>query len=130
MSRYTDRPVSVAVGLPLHNVRGVWREQVLLTATGTQHTIQTTDVPSGEVWVATSITAYDATSAPSSIICSVYDGSLYYAISTVNSPGVNEGPDWSGFIVLDDGERITATFIGVTVGDTLALMVVGYKLET
>jgi len=91
--------------------------------------LQCTQVPAGEIWVVTSITATDRTRmiARIDLVADVAGGERRLANKVV--PAAYELVAWSGMLVLKEDDRVWFDFQGCTAGDDLRCYAVGYKMK-
>jgi len=88
-----------------------------------------TIVPTGEVWVACSLTAYDANNNPTAITLGLFDNVGSYDLTRRAGPGVNVTIEWNGLAVASAGGKFYAYITGCVAGDDIYLDIVGYKMK-
>lgn len=85
-------------------------------------------VPSGEVWVVTSVTAINTVTVCSMIYLYHYDDATWCGFRRQATPTILEGVEWAGHLYLTPGDKILAQFGACVLHDVLALDVLGYKM--
>ena len=108
----------------------VIRETVGTTtaAADTNH-LDGSEVPAGEVWVITSISAVNQTTAITRIVARTYEAPDYYDITSLESPAIFEYLNWSGFIPVGAGDRVRVSFYDCVLNDDIYMTVRGYKMK-
>lgn len=134
----------VATDAQMHgHIGGAWQKQPLVwgysdavaervvntNADAGINTLDTTAVPSGEVHYITSVFATDATSAITVTLLSLRRSSVNYNFRRVASPGAGDSVENANPVILKEGDVIRATFQGCTAGDSISLMVSGYRMD-
>lgn len=89
-------------------------------ATGATHNVESSAVPTGELWVVEMITGRDQTSAPNRIQLGMYNSQLYPVLIDT-APTANNWTVWTGAVLLEEGDKLRANFQGCSINDTLAL---------
>lgn len=85
-------------------------------------------VPAGEVWRVESALAYNKTSICSDIEVNVQLSGTDMELNRQATPAVNERVSWHGMLTLKEGDYVTFTWNGCTVGDDLECQIRGYKM--
>lgn len=79
--------------------------------------------------VITSISAFDVTSAVTSVAVGLFVGGLLYRNGYMDTPAINESAIFTGRLVLPAGQRVGAIFAGCVAGDTIYLDATGYYMS-
>jgi len=109
---------------------GVYHERIVeLNASAGSNALNGSVVPAGEVWVVTTVMAYNADTNPSEIYIGINDGVTNHLLNRVLSPGVDVPVQWSGQAYLETGDKIKAYFGGCALNDDLYAFFNGYKME-
>jgi hypothetical protein len=86
-------------------------------------------VPSGEVWVVTSVVGVNATTAACNIVIApVIDSAERWVKHTVYA-AVTRYVDWHGYLVLAAGDYLRLAFAACIAGDSIAAHACGYKMS-
>ncbi|MBU1067167.1 hypothetical protein KKE60_05240 [Patescibacteria group bacterium] len=113
----------------LFSFKGVLAIRVTAVISGANGFIATPAVPVGEVWVVTTITAQDSTSATTNMEFRIdHDGTLIMIHAEWQAFVAWQGAVWSGHTYLDPGDYVRADFAGGLVGDNCLLYVTGYRM--
>jgi len=87
-------------------------------------------VPAGEVWVVTSVVAWDNDNIITDITGFTYGDAVWIALGQKQSfTAAQEYWEWRGSIVVPAGGHIRVRFRGCTVGDDLFVDICGYKMR-
>lgn len=86
-------------------------------------------VPAGEVWVVTSIIAYNTTSANSFLSIIIYNGVTNYNLTRKKDAVANVVEQWIGNVYLEEDDRVRIAFDGCTLNDDLYAFILGYKMK-
>ncbi len=92
------------------------------------NTLNAPVIGAGDFVVITSISAYDITSAVTSVAVGLFVGGLLYRNGYVDTPAINESAIFTGRLVLPPGHRVGAQFEGCVAGDTIYLSATGYHM--
>ena len=86
-------------------------------------------VPAGEIWVVTTVSAGDSSSATTQHrFFNRHDGTdarFYTRVATIPAA---EHSTWGGLTTLDEGDIVRAYFIGGLAGDTVRVELTGYRM--
>lgn len=108
----------------------VYHEQVKdLNATVTSDALTGSAVDPGEIWVVTSVVAYDKNTNITEVHASVSDGATWWPFAQRFPTAAGEYLVWSGMLVLEEGDYIDAGFGGTVAGDDIYLNINGYKMK-
>ena len=88
-----------------------------------------TEVPAGEVWVVTSMCAYDGTNNPGQIAVGMYNGSSYLNVNMAVGVVANQAVVFNGLMVMKAGDKAQAFYGSCTAGDGLTFAITGYKMK-
>ncbi len=86
-------------------------------------------IGAGDFVVITSISAYDITSAVTSVSVGLFVGGLLYPNGYMDTPAINEPAIFTGRLALPAGHRVGAQFEGCVAGDTIYLSGTGYHMD-
>lgn len=103
--------------------------EVDLTASAGINTFDFTVVPSGELWVVTSIVAANITKAADYIAVSLYDDPLYHIVISSRFYAVTQHVNWVGNLYIPEGWNIRVIFYDSDLNDDILCDVLGYKLS-
>jgi len=113
----------------LFGYRGTVSENVANTnASAGANTLNSSTVPSGELWIIQGISGINVNTACSRIVLFVCRSNLDCPILDQVSCTANVWVIWTGDIVLKAGDYLKAYFLGCTAGDDLYLRALGYKV--
>jgi hypothetical protein len=100
----------------------------LSAAAGTNY-LSSTAVPAGEIWVITTASMLNATTAftQATIIVSISGNNQYFQSKA--SPIQNEKVIWNGQAILKEGDTVVGAFDGCTLNDDLYLQFAGYRVD-
>lgn len=115
-------------------IGGAWQKQPLLlgysgdktqnatasASTGT-NTLNGDSVPAGEIWIVQAISANEATNAPSSLELQVVVNGIAIPLFTETVFAAGKFSNWSGEVVLSEGDNVRAVYGGSTSGNALSL---------
>ena len=108
----------------------VYHEKVSdMNATVTSDALVGSAVPAEEIWVVTSVVAYDKTTNVTQISASVTDDVTWWPFAQLFPTAAEEYLQWSGMVVLEQGDRIYVGFNGTIAGDDIYLNIHGYKMK-
>ena len=113
----------------LFSYKGQYLETKLtVSAGGVWEFCNGTAVPAGEVWVVTSLAAYNTKGVSTTVQLTVFDGATAYCLRTV--PGLVQltSLDWQGHTYLVEGDILSAAFQGTANLDVLYLGIHGFKM--
>jgi len=100
-----------------------------ITGAAPDRWVYLSEVPVGEVWVVTNISASDVTAAPSSIQLYVYDGAGYFSLAEDTSPVRAAMTVAQGWFVMKFGDRIAIRYRGVVAGHSTYGTALGFKMK-
>jgi len=86
-------------------------------------------VPAGEIWVVTSVSGRDVTTAITKIIIYFTRGTDSFFVAGVQSPAKDQFLTWSGQIVLIPGDELKVGFWGTVAGDDIEMTYSGYRVD-
>ena len=86
-------------------------------------------VPAGEVWVITAMQGYNLTTATGVLHCGKYDGTLQYIVKFTLYYTPTRIIDWSGVLVLHEGDYPYIMFGSCALNDRRVGHIVGYKMK-
>lgn len=114
----------------LFGISDVYSELETLTVTVAGTNILTfSDVPTGEIWVITSMHTRCTTNNPLTALFQIVTASgtmvIHREIPTLFTTGVN----WSGMVYLKAADNIKITLTSCNIGDKLDGYVIGYKMD-
>lgn len=107
-------------------VRQSW---ITTTATLGTNTHDFASVPTGEVWIISTITAYNNTTAASTLLMIIISSATEYVISRTAFEAITRYSSRQGQFVLKPGENIRVTFGGCVLNDTLIAFVIGHSFK-
>lgn len=102
---------------------------VVADAAAGANTITFSTCPAGQVWVVTSVIAFDWNNAISGITIELYDGSVACALRRKIAVAKDEEVRFTGHIYLKESSRVRVVFDGVTLDDGLRASIGGYKMK-
>ena len=109
--------------------KGRLSERVADTSAGAAtETVESTAVPTGELWVVESILAYNASSTVTRISLNAHDGTTAMMLDLAASPTAYTPCKYHGELVLQAADKIQAVYVGNTNLDLLRFYIWGYKL--
>ena len=88
-----------------------------------------TAVDPGEVWVITSMAAFNNTRDPATISVGVYDGATWMNATQQAGPGAGITISYQGQLPMKAGDKAFAYFTGGQAADDLYLDIIGYKMK-
>jgi len=97
------------------------------TGAGIQ-TLYSKEVPLGEVWVVTNVTALNTVTVCSAISLFLYDSGDVAALRRKAAPTILEGVQWTGQVYLVAGDKILTHYEDCAAHDLIYLETVGYKM--
>jgi len=100
-----------------------------LNAANGGNILSSTIVPTGEVWVACSLVAFNDSRNPTTIFLGLDDRTTWYNLTRKAGAGVGLSTEWSGMAVAPAGSRFYAYITGCVAGDHIYLEIVGYKMK-
>jgi len=134
-------PTGAATQGTLQNIDGHTKNQVFgsstpyqervvnLSAGAGSNALNGSVVPADELWVVTTMVAYNVNTDPSEIYLGLNDGATNHLVERVLAPGVDTPVVWSGHMYMQQGDRAKAYFGGCTANDDLYAFFQGYKME-
>ena len=99
-------------------------------ATAGTNIVDSATVPAGELWVVQLIAGLNLNTAVTSIRLILVAGSISCGLLDEVPAAANRWVTWTGEIVLKEGDKIQAAFLGCTAGDDIILIWWGYKVAT
>ena len=100
-----------------------------VTAVSGTNQLDLSTVPSGEIWVITSISAWASSSNISRVDLRVIVGSDVFVLKATGYSTAYHTVDWQGTIILAAGDYIRVQFSGASGGEALDAWAVGYKMK-
>ena len=93
------------------------------------NTIDSATVPAGELWVVQAIAGINLNTEVTKIRLSLIAGSISCGLREDVPPAANWWLPWTGEVVLKEGDKIQASFLGCSAGDDIILSWWGYKVS-
>lgn len=97
--------------------------------TAASHSLYSGGVDTGEVWVIHTMWAVNYMTVITHISLSIVRDEVEYPISQTLTPVVGVGKEWSGTIVLAEGDQVTAYFKDCALNDDIRFSCSGYKMK-
>ena len=98
-------------------------------ATAGNHTLESTAVPTGELWVVQQVSSINMNTAVTKIRLGVTTESTGCGLKDEVPAAADQWVTWGGQITLKEGDKIYVIFYGCNAGDDIILRWWGYKVS-
>jgi len=113
----------------LFSFKDEYHENVWIdNAAAGNNTILGSVVPVGDVWVITSLLAYNETSACTRIHVGIRVGVMIRFLNHNQTCAVYEAAAWTGWVPMCAGNRVQSDFVGCVLNDNLSFHIHGFKM--
>lgn len=88
-----------------------------------------TAVPEGKVWVITYVLAYNSDTDPAKVYIGKEENTTRTYIYKVHTPGIDIAVNFSGQLILTEGQKLVVTFTLCAANDNLRVYYHGYQMD-